>query len=133
MVGDLHLFGLAFRIIRQHQLERPQHRHRARRAAVEILAHAVLEQADVDDVFLLRHADARAEVANRFRRVAAAAQARDGRHARIVPAGDVLLLDQLQQLALAHHRVIQVEARELVLARPPSPGSVADACSMIQS
>jgi hypothetical protein len=50
MVRDLHLLGLAVRIIRQHQLQRPQHRHGARRAAVEILAHAVLEQADVDDV-----------------------------------------------------------------------------------
>jgi hypothetical protein len=77
----------------------------------------VLEQADVDDVFLLRHADARAEVADRFRRVAAAAQSGDGRHARIVPAVDVVLRHELQQLALAHHREVEVQARELDLAR----------------
>ena len=52
-----------------------------------------------------------------FRRVAAAAQAADRRHARIVPAGHVPLLHELQQLALAHHRVVQVEARELDLLR----------------
>ena len=75
MVGHLHLLGLAVRVIGQHELQRAHHRHRARRAAVQVLAHAVLEQADVDDVFLLGDADARAEVADRFRRVAAAAQA----------------------------------------------------------
>src|SRR6185369_643447 len=36
-------------------------------------------------------------------------------HARIVPARDVLLLHQLQQLALAQERVSQVEAIELDL------------------
>ena len=48
---------------------------------------------------------------------AAPAQADDRRHARIVPARDVLLDDELQQLALAHHRVGQVEAGELDLLR----------------
>ena len=88
------------------------------RPPVQILADAVLELRDVDDVFLLRHADPRAEIADRFRRVAAAPQAADRRHPRIVPAGDVPLLHQLQQLALAHHGVVQVEARELDLLRP---------------
>ena len=104
-------------IVRQHDLQRAKHRHHARRAEVQILAHAVLELRHVDDVFLLRHADAGAEVADRLRRVAAAPQAADRRHPRIVPAGDVPLLHELQQLALAHHRVVQVEARELVLMR----------------
>ncbi len=117
MVGHFHFFDLIHRVIREHQLQRAQHRHRPRRAAIEIFPHAVLEQADVDDVLFLRHADARAEVANRFRGEAAAAQPGHGRHPRIVPAVDVLLLDQLQQLALAHHRVVQVETRELVLTR----------------
>ena len=59
-----------------------------------------------------------------FRRVAAAAKAADRRHARIVPAGDVLLLHELQQLALAHHRVVQVQPRELDLLRA-QPASAA--------
>ena len=104
-------------IIGDDDLQRAQHGHHPRRAAVQILADAVLELRDVDDVLLLRDADARAEIADRFRRVAAAAQAADGRHPRIVPAGDVPLLHQLQQLALAHHRVVQVQPRELDLLR----------------
>ena len=75
MVGDLHPLGLPLGIVGQHQLERTQHCHGARRAAIQVLARAVFEQADVDDVLLLRHADPGAEVADRLRRVAAAAQA----------------------------------------------------------
>ena len=58
-----------------------------------------------------------AEVADRLRRVAAAAQAADRRHARVVPAADVPSAHELQQLALAHHRVVQVQPRELDLLR----------------
>ncbi len=84
---------------------------------VEVLAHAVLEQRIVDHRLLLGDADALAEVAHRLRRVAAAADAGDGGHARVVPAGDDLLLHQAQQLPLPHHRVRQVQAGELDLAR----------------
>ena len=92
-------------------------RERARRAAVQVFPHGVLEQRDVDHVLLLRDADARAEVAHRFRCEPAAANPGDGRHAGIVPAADELLLDQRQQPALAHHRVIQVEPGKLDLLR----------------
>src|SRR5262245_32020868 len=77
----------------------------------------MLEQRDVDNVLLLGHADPRAEVANRFGSVAAPANAGDRRHPRIVPSGDQLLFHQREQLSLAHHRVIQVQARELDLLR----------------
>src|SRR5699024_11303796 len=40
-----------------------------------------------------------------------------GRQARIVPAIDQAFLDQLRQLALAHHREIEIAAREFDLAR----------------
>ena len=50
-------------------------------------------------------------------RVAAAANAGDGRHAGIVPAAHASLLHQLQQLALAEQGVGQVEAVELDLLR----------------
>ena len=49
------------------------------------------------------------------RRVAPAAQAHDGGHARVVPSGDVVVVDQLRQLALAGDDVGEVEAGELVL------------------
>ena len=39
------------------------------------------------------------------------------RHARVVPAVDVLFLDELDQLALGEHHVRQVQARELDLLR----------------
>ena len=117
VVDDVDLFDLPFRVVRQHDLQRAEHRHHARRAAIQILADAVLELRHVDDVLFLRHADPRAEVADRLRRVAAAPQAADRRQPRVVPARHVPLLHQLQQLALAHHRVIQVQARELDLLR----------------
>ena len=130
VVDDVDLFDLSLGIVRDDDLQRPQHRHHARRAPVQILADAVLELRDVDDVFLLGDADARAEIADRLRRVAAAAQAGDRRHARIVPAGNVLLLHELQQLALAHHRVVQVQPRELDLLRPIA---VRSGCATSQS
>ena len=49
--------------------------------------------------------------------IAAAAHAGERRHARIVPAVDAALLHQLQQLALAHQRVGDVEAIEFNLLR----------------
>ena len=79
------------------------------------------------DVLLLGDADRVAELADRLRRVAAPAQPGDRRHARIVPAADVLLLHELQQLALAHHRVGQVQPRELDLLRTDG---VSTACSI---
>src|ERR1043165_9432117 len=47
-------------------------------------------------------------------------------HPRIVPARDVAALDQREQLALAHQRVVERQPRELVLVRPrvPRPGVV---------
>ena len=104
-------------IVRDDDLQRPQHRHHARRPLVEVVANRVFEPRHVDRAVELRHADPFAERAHRLGRVAAAAQAADRRHPRVVPAGDVLLLHELQQLALAHHRVGQVEPRELDLLR----------------
>jgi hypothetical protein len=52
-----------------------------------------------------------------LRREAAAAGADQGGQARVVPAGDVLFVHQLDQLALGQHHVGEVEAGELDLAR----------------
>ena len=57
------------------------------------------------------------EVADGLGRVAAPAQAAERRHARVVPAATWPSVDQPQQLALAHHRVGEVQARELDLPR----------------
>ena len=58
-----------------------------------------------------------AEVADRLGRVAAPPDSGEGRHAGIVPAAHVALLHQREQLALAHHRVGEVEPVELDLLR----------------
>ena len=126
VVDHVDFLDLTLRVVGDDHLQRPEHDHHARRAPVQIFADAVLEQRHVDDVFFLGDADPRAEVADRFRRVAAPAQPADRRHARVVPAGDMLLLHQLQQLALAHHRVVQVEPRELDLLRPVAVEQVID-------
>ena len=67
-----------------------------RRGAVRfsVVAHRVLEHRDVDDAVGAGDADARDEFADRLGRHAAPAQAREGRHARIVPADDMALVDQ---------------------------------------
>ena len=77
----------------------------------------MFEHRHVDHAVGLRDADALDEIADRFGRHAAAAQPRERRHARIVPAGNMPLAHQLGQHALGQHRVGDVEPRELVLPR----------------
>jgi hypothetical protein len=93
-----------------------QHGHAPRGDAVEVLAHAVLELGQVDVLSRLATPIV-AEVPDRLGRVAAAAQAAQRRHARVVPAVDVPSSTSSQQLALAHDRVGQVEPGELDLLR----------------
>src|SRR5262249_24524194 len=65
----------------------------------------------------LGNADRAHEIADRLRSVPPAADAGQRRHARIVPAADVLLLHKLQQLALAQQRISEVEAIKFDLLR----------------
>ena len=116
--GRQHL-RLFLGVIIYHHLHRVEDSHAALGHLVEVLAQRELQQAVVDDVVALGHADALAESADALGRVAATAETADSRHAGVVPAADVVLLHQLQQLALAHHRVVDVEAGELVLVRGP--------------
>ena len=94
-----------------------QHGHGAGSAFVEVLALEVLEHLDVGGAVGARGSDGGAEVADRLGGKAAAADAADGWHARIVPSVDALFLHQLQQLALAEQGVGEVEAVELDLLR----------------
>ena len=118
MIDGLELLALPFRIVLDHDLERPQHRHAPLRGLVEHLAHRKIEHRDVDHAVGLGDADALDEIADRLRRHAAPAQAGQRRHARIVPALDMAAAHQLGQHALRQHRVGEVEPRELVLPRP---------------
>ena len=48
-------------------------------------------------------------------RVAATANPRDRRHPRIVPAVDMPIPDELHELPLAHHGVVEIQSGELCL------------------
>ena len=65
----------------------------------------------------LGDADAFGESTKTLGCVAAAASAGKGGHARIVPAVDVAVFDQLDQQALGQEDVRQVQAREFDLLR----------------
>ena len=57
------------------------------------------------------------EITDRLRRIAPAPESADGGHAGVVPTVDVTFLDELQQFALTHDRMGEVEASELGLSR----------------
>ena len=115
IVRDLEVLDLPFRIVLELDLERPEHRHAPERATIEVLAHAVLEQRQLDAVLPPRHADPLGEVAQRRRRIPSPPHAAQRRHPRIVPSTHAPFLDETQQLPLAHQRARHVEAGELVL------------------
>src|SRR3989344_4019249 len=111
------VLDLAFRVVGDHDFQRAQHAHGARGAVVEVVTDAEFEHAEVDHAVGTVGADHFAEVADGLGRVAATAEARQRRHARVVPAVDVLFIHQLLELALAGDGVVQVQAAEFVLAR----------------
>ena len=75
----------------------------------------MLQEAVLHHVGGLGHADALAEIADGFGGVAPAAEAAEGGHPGVVPAGDPALLHQAAELALAHDRVVDSQAGELDL------------------
>ncbi len=97
------------------QPDRVRHGEHARRDRVEVVAHDVVVKRQLDAAVDGRDAGLVAEAPQRLGADAAAPLPGDRRHARVVPARDVALGHEAEQLALAHHRVVQVEARELVL------------------
>jgi len=84
---------------------------------VQILAQAVLKEGELDGARNLCNADPLAEIADRLRRIAAAAQTAQRRHTRIVPAGDEAFFYKPSELALAQNGVVYTKARKLDLAR----------------
>ena len=100
VIDRLQFFNLPFRIILDHDLERTKHRHPPQRGLVERFADGKIEHPDVNNAIGLCDADALDEIANGLGRNAAPAQARQGRHARVVPSADVSAAHQLGQHAL---------------------------------
>ena len=93
-----------------------QHRHGALSSRVEVLPETVLQKTVLNGAGGFGHADPLAEIADGRGGVATAAQAAQRGHTGIVPAGDVVLLHQLAQLALGHNGVVDVQPGELDLA-----------------
>ena len=117
VVDGVELVDLAFGVVLDDEADRIQHRHEAGGGLVEVVADGVLEQGDVGEGIMLRDADRLAELAECGGRVAAAAHAGDRGHAGVVPARHALFLHELEQAALGHDSVGQVEAGELDLLR----------------
>ena len=115
VVFNLKGFRLALGIVRDDELHRAQNGHGALCRVVEIFAQAVLQKRVFHSVGRLRHADALAEIADGMAGVASSSQTAERRHTRIVPAGDIILLDQLAQLALGHDGVVDAETGKLDL------------------
>ena len=116
IVLDLEGLAAPLGIVGDGQLHRMQDSHRALRCAVQIVPEAALQFGKFNDVRALRDADHLAEIADGLCGVAAAAEAAERGHAGIVPAAHVPLFDQLAELSLAHHGVVDAEPRKFDLA-----------------
>ena len=66
------------------------------------------QKVNVRQAVVLCHTDLFTEIPDRLRRVAAAAIATDRGHAWIIPAGDVIFLDEGQKFTFAQNRVSQI-------------------------
>ena len=121
MVEGWQHFHPVFRVVLDDHAQGTQDRHHAGGAFVQVLPETVFQEGDVHGALPFGHADPFAEVPDRFRGVAAPSNTRQGRHPRVVPSGHVSALHQFQEHPLAHHRVGEVEAGELDLARREDP------------
>ena len=121
VVDRIQLLHLPLRVVGQHHLERVEHAHDAQGSLVEVLAHAVLEERDIDDVRAFAHAGPVDKIADRLGGVTAPAQPAEGGHARVVPAAHGFFLDQLLEKALAEDGIGQFQAGKLDLPRLENP------------
>ena len=69
--------------------ERVQNCHQARGGVFQLFANRTFQYAHIDDVFRFGNTGAFGKQAQAFGRVAAAAHTGNGRHTRVVPAGNV--------------------------------------------
>ena len=116
MVFHIQLVTLVRGPVGQDHLQGPEHGHGTRRLFAQVLAHAVLQQGQINGAVGLGHADAVDEIADALRRIAPAAHRAQRGHAGIVPAGYVAALHQHAQIPLGHDGAGQVQAAELDLA-----------------
>ena len=116
IVLHFHLFDVPGFHVYQDELEWVENRHAAWRSAIEHLPHLVFEPGHVRDPLELGDSDILTEIADGLGREATPARTGKGGHARIVPAINLPLLHQLQQLALAYNGVVECKAGKLYLS-----------------
>ena len=115
VVGDLDELLLPGGVVIDDELEGIEHSHGAAGAAVQVIALKVLEHFDIDDAIGARYAGLGDEDADGLGSEAAAAHAGESGHTRVVPSGDAILPDQLDQQTFAEQGVGDVEAVEFDL------------------
>ena len=116
VVEEAHILRLPLGVVRDNEAHGVEDGRATQSMAVEILTDSVLEEGHIDDTIVLRVADLIDEAADGLGRIATTTQPTDRRHARVIPACYVPLLDELEELTLAHHRVGEVQAVELNLS-----------------
>ena len=116
IVDDFHFLGLTCRIVVDDQFYGVHDSHSAGCCFVQIFPDAEIQQGDIGQTVEFCDADLFAEIPDRFRRHASAAERADRRHTGIVPSGNVVIFDQFQQFAFAHNGVGQRQTGELDLA-----------------
>src|ERR1019366_8513028 len=102
---------------RDDDLEGPQHGEAAEGDFVQVIPDDVFENGHVREADEFRDADFGGETAQRGGGHASTTYPRDGRHPGIIPAGDGVVVDELDQLALGNDGVAGNQFCELVLFR----------------
>ena len=90
---------------------------RPRRIAIEFISNAAFKNKHFDPCVILGDANAIAELAKCCRRVAAASQAYDGGHTRVVPTIDMVFFNQLNEPSLTQHSVFERKSGKFDLLR----------------
>ena len=117
VVRHLKHLGLTLRIVVDHQLDRVNDGHHTLILQLQVLADAVLEEADVAAGVRLRDTAQGHELTERLRCVATTTKSRDGDETRVIPAIDDAILYQLLDVTLTGDNIGQIQLRELDLAR----------------
>ena len=115
VVYCIKFFRLIFGVVCDNNFKGVYNGHYARGGFVEVFAEAVFEQCDVDGAVEFVDTDDFAEVSNRGWRVTATSEAADGGHSRVVPAGDEVFGNEMEEFSFAHYGVSKVQACELNL------------------
>mmetsp|Transcript_20462 Transcript_20462/g.43897 ORF Transcript_20462/g.43897 Transcript_20462/m.43897 type:complete len:218 (-) Transcript_20462:775-1428(-) len=117
MAGYLKIFQQRSAPVGDGHLQRIQDRERPRALLIQHLPHAILQYPEIDVRVRLGYSHSFAEQPDGRGGHASPAQPRQGGHARVVPPGDVRVLDELDELSFGQDGVFQIQSTELDLPR----------------